>query len=420
MTHFSPADLKRNQNLLLGYFIYTTFHGALRKWVFMGNSGMDNLLFSIQLILPFLVIWKMKRQKPILSYQPLLPYALLLIGMALNPMNQTLYHGLFGFILHFGFWLVLLAYINERDSFPMEKLVTPFIIIVLIETGLSFLQFSLPATHFLNRYVSSDNVDGFGDGLGVRVIGTFSYIAGYGSFLYFLGLFVWALMVENKRGIFFVLFIAALGLISGFMNGSRGVVLPFAISITIGFLSYGSLGTRFKSIAMVGLVIGLSLIFGVDKKLSSIERAFTAFNGRVKGGQESGEAKYRANKSVFVVLDFNLDHALFGVGLGSTYQGANTKWGVSRYLGFYEEEPERVILEGGYLLLITRLFLFAFLITRLKIPAVYSIPVLFYLFFFTQLIFNTYQAAFTFFGLAIIDKMYYLKQDYYFKQRQKT
>ena len=236
MLELTTSDLKRNQNLLLASFAYTTFHGALRKWVFIGSTGIDNVLLFIQLILPFLLIWQMKRKMSVFSYPLLIPYALVLVAMALNPLNQSLYHGVFGFILHFSLWLLLLAYLNERDSFPLENLVGAFVIIALIEIVLSFAQFSLPSTNFINRYVSSDNVDGFGEEQGVRIIGTFSYISGYAAYLLFGGLLAWALMLENKRSLLTIFGVAGLGLVTAFMNGSRSAVLPFVLVLVFGFL----------------------------------------------------------------------------------------------------------------------------------------------------------------------------------------
>ena len=410
----NPEDIKRNQNLLLIYFLYTTFHGALRKWVFVGSSGINNVLFFIQLIMPFLMMYFFKKDKSIFAYQPLLIYAFALTGFALNPMNATIYHGIFGFILHFGFWMLIITYINERATFPIEKLTNAFVIVCFFQICLTTVQFTLPATHFLNRYDSADNVDGFENDMGVRVTATFSYIAGYGCYLYFVGLLLWALMIENKKPILVVLPLLAFSIISAFMNGSRGVMASFFLSVVIGLVSYGSFGNKIKVVAVVGLIFIIGSIYGLEKNFTVAERAFTAFYGRVKYGQTSGEAGGRTTKTFGAVTDFEGKYPIFGLGLGATYQGAVSKWGKSQQLienGYYEEEPERILLEGGYALFIIRCLLFLYLASQLKIPLVYSVPVLFYLFFFTQMVFNSYQAAFTFLGLALIDKMYYLKTE---------
>ncbi len=418
MTALTASDLKRNQNLLLFYFLYTTLHGALRKWVFAGVSGVNDLLFLVQLISPFLVVVLMKREKTLFSYQPLVPLALVLIALALNPMNATVFHGIFGFILHFGFWLLMITFLYERDAFPVENLIKIMIVICLAESILTFIQFSLPSSHLLNRYESSDDVVGFDDEGGVRVIGTFSYIAGYGSLLFFTGLFIWALMVEAKKYIPIILALVGMSLVSAFMNGSRSIMLPLVLCIGFGFISYGTFAHKIKLIGVIMMLFVAGVIFGVGKQGAVVERAYTGFAYRVTSGQKSGEAQSRTMGTFVEAFDFNGKYPLFGIGLGATYQGATNKWGRSPELveyGYTEEEPERVVVEGGYFLLLIRIGLFTFLATQLRIPWIFSAPILFYIFFFTLFVFNAYQTAYVFFGLALLDKVYGAK-----KEQQKT
>lgn len=411
MTNLNPSDLQRNQNILLIYFVYSTLNGALRKWVFAGNSGVNNVLLLIQILMPFLVIFLMKRERPVWRNQPIFLYALILVAFALNPLNQSIFHGVFGFILHFGFWFSIITYFNERDAFPFEKILKPIIIICAAQTILTFIQFGLPPTHVLNRYENAGDVSGF-EGNIVRVIGTFSYISGYGAFLFFFGLFSWALLIEAKRPVIVIFGVAGMGLVSAFMNGSRMVVLPFALSLFFGFLDYGTFQQKIKAFTIMGLVIILTIVYDVNKQAAFVENAYNAFTNRVKIGQKSGEGSSRTFQVFAEIIDFRGNYPLLGVGLGATYQGAIAQWGQSleiKSYGFFEEEPERIILEGGYFLLIVRMLLFIFLASQLKIPLIYSAPILFCIFFFTQLVFNTYQTTFTFLGIALLDKMYYLK-----------
>ncbi len=411
MKEVTIEDLRRNQRLLLGLFLYSALSGAFRKWVFMGNSGVNNILLVIQLLAPFLLILFMKREKHIATYMPLVPYAIALIFFALNPMNMTIYHGIFGFIMHFGFWLMLFTYINERDVFPLENLVKPFIIVCLLEALLTAVQFTSPILHPINRYESGDSTSGFEGGM-VRVSGTFSYIGGYAAFLYFFGFFVWALMIEKKRRAGLIMLLAALCLLGSFMNGSRTTTLAVGVFITFGFLTYGTIQSKMRVLLIIPALLVLGSVYNVGAKLPVIEGAYNAFMGRVDAGQRTGESSNRIFETVYETLVFESENTLFGLGLGATYQGATQTWGQSHYVtkyGFYEEEPERILLEGGYVLLIIRAFLFLFMIRQLKIPLVFSIPVMVYLFFFAQMVSSTFQSCFTFFGIAILDKMYYLK-----------
>jgi hypothetical protein len=411
MTALTTIDLKRNQNLLLGYFLYSTLNGALRKWVFAGSSGISGLLLLVQIMLPFLIVFLMKKEKIAWHNQPLFIYAFALIACALNPMNQSLFHGIFGVVLHLGFWFIMITYLNERDAFPFENIINPIVLVCIAQAILTFVQFGLPPTHVMNRYESTGEVSGF-EGNIVRVIGTFSYISGYSAFLFFFGLFAWALMAEGKRPIIVIYSVAGLGLISAFMNGSRMVVVTFILSLIFGFINYGSFVQKIKAIAVIVLLFLLSLIYDVGKQATFIENSYNAFTGRVETGRKTGESNSRTGQVFYQITHFRGDYPMFGLGLGSTYQGAIAQWGRSLQIkeyGYFEEEPERVIIEGGFFLFIIRALLFIYLASQLKIPLLYSVPILFCIFFFSQLVFNTYQTSFTFLGIALLDKIYFLR-----------
>ena len=223
-------------------------------------------------------------------------------------------------------------------------------------------------------------------------------------------MFVWGLMVENKRTPLVIYGLTAIGLVSAFMNGSRSVVLPFIMAAVFGFLSYGSAGNKLKGIAMIALVAVLAMVYNVGGKMTFVKGAYDAFAGRVTQGQQSGESGDRILLTFEALIDYVGKYPGFGVGLGATYQGATAKWGASPLLPAFEAEQERVIIEGGYFLLIIRILLLAYLISRLKIPLYFSLPILIYLFMFLQLIFNINQCTYAFFGIMLVDKIYYLKE----------
>jgi hypothetical protein len=410
-TNLEPQDLLRNKKILLAFFLFSLLNGAVRKWVFAGSSGINGALMLIQLAFPIAGIYYMKRTKSFSAYQPMIPFIFMLVGMALNPMNQSIFHGFFGIMLHLGFWFAMLTYLHERNVFPIEDLMKPFLIICFCEIILTFIQFGLPADHVLNRYESGDEVSGFAGGM-VRVIGTFSYIGGYGGFLFFTGFFVWALMIENKKPMPAIYGLAFLGLVSCFMNGSRTIVLPFILVLFFGFISYGSISNKIKSVGLLLVCVFFTMVYDVEQKFPNIGKAYEAFMFRVTSGNDSGENDKRSMQTFLETTEFRGAYPLLGIGLGATYQGAIASWGKSQELkdyGYYEEEPERILIEGGYALLIFRALLFIYFMMKSKIPKYFSAPILFYTFFFTQMTFSTFQSTFTFFGLLVVDKMYYLK-----------
>ncbi len=403
-------DLQHNQRLLLAYFLFTTFNGVLRKWVFAGNSAVEGGLVMLQVLAPFLMTFSMRRERSWLFYFPLIPFALVLLVLAFNPLSHTIYHSIFGLLLHMSFWLMALIYVQERDSFPVERLLWPMLVSCGVESVLGLLQFTLPSDHFLNHYARETNaVIGFSEGLGTRICGTFSYLSGFGAFIVFFGMFLWALMLENRRPLLLIYALAAAGMLSAFMNGGRVVALPYAMAVVFGILSHGGVGNKLKGALVVALVAGMAVVFDLGEKLPFISNAYEAFSGRVKYGQETGESTDRAFDLFRAVIDYAGPRPGFGIGLGATYQGAIAKWGASPLLPAMEAEPERIVIEGGLFLFTVRALLLLLLLARTKIPLWFAVPIMVYILMFLSTVFNINQCFYAFFGFMLVDKMYYLK-----------
>src|SRR5687768_3477527 len=97
-------------------FLYSTFSGSIRKWG--GASGLiNNIVFGIQLLLPFLFLLLRRPGYRSPFNKLLLFYSLILFLLALNPMNLTIFHGLFGLLIHLGFWVCCFFYIRNRELF---------------------------------------------------------------------------------------------------------------------------------------------------------------------------------------------------------------------------------------------------------------------------------------------------------------
>src|SRR5581483_11577093 len=136
---------------------------------------------------PFLVLLLRKEGYRSPFNRLLVFYTLVLFLLAFNPMNLTIFHGLFGILVHLGFWLCCFFYIRNRELFNLKDLVWLFITVALIEIILSFIQYNLPATHFLNAYANEEEIAaGIATFNGrVRVTGTFSYLGGFYAFFGF-------------------------------------------------------------------------------------------------------------------------------------------------------------------------------------------------------------------------------------------
>ena len=413
MLHTDARKVSFNNTLLLIYFIFTTFSGALRKWVVVSES-VNSLILLVQLGAP-IIVFVLLRGIPNKATQSFFTvfYGIVLLMMALNPLNETLMHGLLGFLLHFGFWLLIILYINNREAFQIEKLSKPFFIVCVVELALAMVQFTLPPTHFINRYSSTADLEVIAMlGDYVRVSGSFSYISGFGCFLFFAGCFVWGTFMGDSLSNTGKYIAVLLTLVATLMNGSRSVMAAVLM-----LLVFAAITMQIKQkivIVMVSvLVIIIGALYGLESKIPFIKDAYEGFYNRTTSLNANGEYRNRVWGPYEEVMNFRGNYPLFGVGLGATYQGATQKWGKSqavREYGYFEEEPERIVIEGGFFLFVLRFILFGYLLYNLKIPALYQISIYIILLFYMPMIFNVFMAAYAYFGLMYLDKMYCLKK----------
>lgn len=405
-------DEQFNMKLIMAYFLFTVLQGAVRKWV-MPGGGIGTLFMMIQIVAPFLFVSFLRKKESIFAYKPILIFTILLGLMAVNPMNQTYFHGILGFMLHLGQFLLLFAYLNNREAFPLERMTQFFLIVCGLQVLLATFQYTLPPNHLLNRYDREGDVSAVAQvGKFVRVAGTFSYISGYGSMLNFVGFFVWSLLVRQKQTPFVLLLIIGSGLLGCLMSGSRGVVGSYLIILTFALLSYRGFGKKLALVAAVLGILGMVVALDLTERIPIFKNAFGAFMERVEENQSKGETEGRMIEPVMEVAEFNGKYPLFGLGLGATYQGATAKWGTAYQVeeyGFYEEEGERIMLEGGYLLFFARMALWALIFMRSSLPPYFAAPLYVFFIFYSPSVFSVYQAFFVFMGFILVDNAFTLR-----------
>ena len=411
--------LNRSTALFLVLFLYTIFSGALRKWVFVNQFGVGNIIFLFQLILPFSFLFLTTQRKAFAPFKnlPLSLYFFALLLYAIHPLNMTLAHGFIGLLIHFGFWYMCFYYFENRSDLELEKL---FPVLVGIGFGmlvLASIQYQLPPRHFLNRYADESKVGNdialVGDS--VRVTGTFSYLGGFNSYLILHVFFIWAL-VKKLYSPPITLTLLLFGLIGAFMSGSRTTTFMYlGISGLIIFTEFTSfnfarfLGMLIPAALMLYLFILLRGQLGVEQ---GALKAYENFENRRVELKESGEEQRRLlwdYNDLFV--DFRGKYPWFGMGLGSTYQGATAIFGTSDYVkefGYVENELTRVVVEGGFVLLAIKLLMAMYLASRLVIPflgkcAVFGLICSVVV----PIVFNVYFSAFMFMSIALVDNMYY-------------
>jgi hypothetical protein len=332
----------------------------------------------------------------------------------INPLNLTIYHGILGFLLNFSFFFILFFYINNRSFFRFELILPILVIAGIAQLILGFFQYTQPSTSFINTYADVEAVGSVAlVGNAARITGTFSYISGFTGYLFFNSLLAWAMIKYQYKSIY-TIFILMMGMVACFMSGARAATYLYLIVLIALFVSEYSSVVKvvfdFKLI-LPAMIIPLILIgIGSEKFTGLIENAFTGFTTRRKSGVETGEETTRIIGDFIELINFKGKYPLLGVGLGSTYQGATKIFGISPYVsdyGFFESELIRILLEGGFLLLITRIAITIFLIRQLFIPTIGKVFLGIILIFFFPIIFNVYNAVFAALGIILVDYFYY-------------
>ena len=120
----------------------------------------------------------------------------------------------------------------------------------------------------------------------------------------------------------------------------------------------------------------------------------------------------RIENQFFGAFQYHGNHPLFGIGLGSSYQGATGIFGTSNLIttyGYLEDEAERIVVEGGFLLYFFRLFVFIAFLRILGIPF-WTKFLIFALFSGAMLTFNIYLGIFFALGLIWVDRAYQLEK----------
>jgi hypothetical protein len=410
------AGLKDEKRLrvILYLFLFTTLSGAIRKWG-VDSKVLSNAILGIQLMIPLSFIFFKGafhfdyRQRNI--FVVLLTYIFTLLLLAANPLGATLGHGILGIVVHLGFWLPMFIYVKDTEAFKLEKLIPLLIIFCFAQVILGSIQSTLPYDAWLNKYAVTEG-DGFADALvgdSVRVSGTFSYISGYGSFMLFYTLLTCVLIKIRYQPFVLIPFIA-LGYYGCLISGSRGTTYSYLIIIGMYILTSVNIKANSKLIggALLVIFVGGFFNFILQDPLNIYEKfAQSSSNFEERADGTSDNTKGRVYGAIDELINLDFDHDIIGVGLGSTYQGAIAMFGYNRNLNGqgFETEFKRVVLEGGYILLILRFVMFFYLMQFLKGSFFFKLTIFTLSLFVFSIVYNTYNAFFFMLGVALIDRV---------------
>lgn len=402
--HSLIRQRQHNTRLLAFVLAYTILAGAVRKWIIL-SGPLSNVLLLGHIVLPWafylLAPGSKRRYGPVL-----LLFGAVLLLMAFNPLNQSLYHGIFGLLLHLGFWFFAFHYLENRHLYDWQALFGLLLALFLVEVTLGIFQYSLPRTHFINRYAAEAATSIAYVGERARVTGTFSYVAGFTSWLFFVNLWLWSLVLQRRS----VQLVVALTVATVFASLLSGARMALGLTVLFAALAFWDVLKRLSFAKVLGvLLLGVLVGAGAYQRSGFVQEAWANFYSRIEDGIRDEEFGRRTYGVVTEVIDYRGDYPALGTGLGATYQGARIIWGESYFIkryGGFEEEPERIVLEGGYVLFLLRTLVLLYFLKQLHLPFYQKILFGTIIVLFTHSIFNVYNLVFVPLALSMLDAGY--------------
>lgn len=342
------------QTLVKGVLILVVIEGAIRKWFLPGLSqfvyfGKD----FIALIAYFKFFTSTSSTERAPYKDPLLSISILLasIFVTLQAANISLGSpvvGLFGARNYV--WYIPLVFLVPKMFETQDELarfLKFYLLLAVPVVALSIIQYYSPPNSPLNIYVAEEETSKAMIGKRVRVTGTFSYVAGFASYLQTIAAFVVPMLIINlgKKWDLLMRVVLMCIVVGILFTGSRGPVLTLAL-FGVGYFvfnrAFRALGL-YKRFILLGFVaiLGISVVFA-----GAIDR----FAGRFSGTSDMG---MRILASITTPFAYTKYSGLIGYGAGATYQAAGRIRDMLELPDgehipvFYESEPERVMLELG-------------------------------------------------------------------------
>ena len=350
----SSQNIKIYKFLLISFYIWLLLEGIFRKWLL---NAFSTPLFFIKyvMIIGLSLIYILNKEKistKIFTYWPLLCFYILfgLFEILITTANFSFFVGLIGFIVHFS--NIMIPFLMVKLITDRTKLLNVIKWVLWISIPLCILgiiQYNLPFDNVLNRYVTEGGTEAdialVGDS--VRITSVFSFISPFGTFLnvalMLMLFFLSTLKLKNLIIINFAIYL--LLIINALMTGSRslvGIALLETLALIVLFNNFSIKKIIFKFSR--GIIISI-LAYILLTRLNIGSKALENFISRVEINNDI-EGRIYDTTDPFKFLNIS---GAFGFGIGSTYQGASslTKGGAVVIPVYYEEEPERILLELG-------------------------------------------------------------------------
>ncbi|MBB3179451.1 O-antigen polysaccharide polymerase Wzy [Variovorax sp. Sphag1AA] len=352
-----PQALSRAGQLFLVVFILVVYEGAVRKWV---TSAASLPLIGLRdLCAAWLVFYAWKRgylRQNMRITSAMFAWSLLVVGWGLFQLAAG-QSSLIIFLIGLRFWLLYTwfaiaaaASMNETD-YRTAVLTAGWM--MLFMAPLVVLQHYSPPGAWINVQLDNDDEEGIYTVVAgvVRTTGTFSFTAGYSTFMGLVAPLVFGLLLARKPRSKHTLFATAVFvalLVGVLMSGSRTAVISSGMMFLV-YLLGRMLFSRMqqKPAAAVGVVVALLLV-GVF--MIFFRDALDVTQTRFEQASESED--FWARVQTILVGEPHVFETLNWLGAGVGY-GSNlanfVRTGSSEYFALAESEGGRILLEGGLL-----------------------------------------------------------------------
>ncbi len=323
--YISSFNWQRSVKLV---FILVIFEGALRKWAIPQANQLLYFLKDFVLIGAYLKFFFISSEKPkliaddqvikILSYM----VAFWCLFQAFNPSLGSPIIGFFGlknYLLYIPLMWMLPALFSSQEE--LYQFLRSYLLWLIPVALLAIAQFFSPSDSFINVYANDgstvavfggDSVD-----IVVRVTGTFSYIAGYSTYLgvCFSLLLPILTLRQPYPWQWFTLTEILLLAATSFMTGARGLVLAILLQL-IGYFSIqfltniSSFFYTTKRLIAPAIIATVTVFFG-------FRSAFISFWLRLTNNQDLAQRIFGNFTEHSYFFDFR---GVDGYGTGATFQ----------------------------------------------------------------------------------------------------
>lgn len=333
--------------------VLVIIEGSIRKWLLPGLSQFVYFGKDFLMIIAYAKYFSSKEPKARPESEDsllkwfLIANSLLIMIQGSNFALGSPIIGLIG-VRNYLIFIPLLFIVKDlfRTQDELATFLKFYLLLCIPVVGLSVIQYFAPADSFINIYVAEEDAAKALVGSNVRATGTFSYIAGFSSYLQVVAALVIPMLVLHTGALWHRVFqLVLVSVVVGIIfSGSRTPVIAVGLYV-LGYLLCNKVLREMGIVKKMAVPLFVLCIFLIEFMAGAIEGMAGRFNDQHLG--------MRILASITTPFDYMAISGLSGYGSGATYQ-ANGR--IRELFGlapgdtipvFYESEPERVVLELG-------------------------------------------------------------------------